>query len=193
MTAAQPWGIPWSTAEGVDMDVWDAPESVNRVWATELDIGDLVAFSEDPVRWEMAVSQAESDREAAEARGEVERRSSTALPEQQLACWTDVSLLTLHRDAIDAHNDIVSSPATALLGGRHRHCPQRAVGRLARLGGRWKAPSLCTRPGAARWRVPPQDSRHTASRLHCYPCVPRQSSLPPGSAATNPRSTPPTL
>jgi hypothetical protein len=101
VTPAQSWGIPWSTAEGVNMDVWDAPASVNLKWGAELDIGALVSFSEDPVRWEMAVSQAEDVRETAETRGEVAKRQSAALPEQQLACFSDVSVRSRGAASLD--------------------------------------------------------------------------------------------
>jgi hypothetical protein len=89
VTAGPAWSS-WSTAEGVDMDVWDAPSSVNVRWGPYLNVSNLVNFSEDPLQWEAAISQAKEDRKVAEALGEVEPRQSSAVPAPELACWSDV-------------------------------------------------------------------------------------------------------
>lgn len=95
VTAAGSLGISWSTAEGIDMDVWDAPPSIDVAVGLYLDMADLIAFSEDPVQWTAAVSRATDARKAAEDRKEVDPRQSSAVPSQQLACWTDVSICRL--------------------------------------------------------------------------------------------------
>lgn len=94
VASSHDWGVPWSTGEGLKMDVWDAP--VNGAWGKELDLGELTAFSEDPVRWEQAISTAEEARSEAESRGEVAKREEEGqqqqqgVPDQQLACWSDL-------------------------------------------------------------------------------------------------------
>lgn len=93
VASSHDWGVPWSTSEGLKMDVWDAP--VNGAWGKELDLGELRAFSEDAVRWEQAISSAEEARSDAEARGIVDKREEEGrqeqqVPDQQLACWSDL-------------------------------------------------------------------------------------------------------